>query len=610
MASNEDLKSKLMSFRVAELQTLLKYAGVEHQRLRKKELQKKALKLLKKKRIVKKIKAIYKDMMGNTSDDDDYVPSDLESCFDDYKGYFDENQFPAYDDYLDGCSDSFADNYYTQQSRAEDQYFAMFTKNLDMKRLCNVRFRNLTFYEYKSDILAITPLIPKKQDDDLFNFDITFTLNQEATNALFTERSPYQALLRFCVLNNEMEVIDQLPTLLSVKVNRDVCTLPPTASSSSSSSKLGAHKRSAPVDITPNLEKNKYVNSLSIEWSVDYYTLFGIAIQLMKKHTSADLIAKLKAKGERDANVSKKFIHDCFCEDDEDEISATTLKMSLICPIGKMPITLPTRGTTCSHLQCFDGCSYIQINELKSTWICPVCSQTCLYENLFIDGYFTEILRSDKFLPDIRDVELDPDGSWRPVAQKDKTKRPNKTPETVVPENVPPPKCDRRNSVENDICLLDTLIDFFQHCDDTARSGRSDASTPQKKTDANKLPSFPSLSGNDSAALCDFDENAMLPASSSTGNAEDAKPRKTSSTSSWRNDSPPKKKNIILVDLTISDSESDDIRSLSSPSHITWSPIVSEDEALRNYDLDPSTPPMSPNSPPVYDIDSDSSYSM
>lgn len=51
-----------------------------------------------------------------------------------------------------------------------------------------------------------------------------------------------------------------------------------------------------------------------------------------------------------------------------------------------MRLTVPCRAVTCSHLQCFDAALYLQMNEKKPTWICPVCDKKAAYESLIIDG--------------------------------------------------------------------------------------------------------------------------------------------------------------------------------------------------------------------------------
>jgi len=50
-------------------------------------------------------------------------------------------------------------------------------------------------------------------------------------------------------------------------------------------------------------------------------------------------------------------------------------------------MSVPCRSSTCHHLQCFDAATYLQMNEKKSTWLCPVCDKPAEYDSLIIDGY-------------------------------------------------------------------------------------------------------------------------------------------------------------------------------------------------------------------------------
>ena len=43
----------------------------------------------------------------------------------------------------------------------------------------------------------------------------------------------------------------------------------------------------------------------------------------------------------------------------------------------------------------------------KPTWNCPVCDSKALYENLMIDGYFLDVLQSDKMPKDENEIILE-----------------------------------------------------------------------------------------------------------------------------------------------------------------------------------------------------------
>lgn len=80
-------------------------------------------------------------------------------------------------------------------------------------------------------------------------------------------------------------------------------------------------------------------------------------------------------------SVKEKLREDLDCE-----IATTSLRVSLVCPLGKMRMVCPCRPSTCLHLQCFDASLFLQMNERKCTWICPVCDKPALYDNLVVDG--------------------------------------------------------------------------------------------------------------------------------------------------------------------------------------------------------------------------------
>lgn len=115
-------------------------------------------------------------------------------------------------------------------------------------------------------------------------------------------------------------------------------------------------------------------------------------------------------------------------EDADSEIATTSLRVSLACPLGKMRMCTPCRASTCSHLQCFDASLFLQMNERKPTWNCPVCDKPALYDTLVIDGYFQEVLNSNKLLPDVNEIQLLQDGSWENlVLKKEKDKEKTET---------------------------------------------------------------------------------------------------------------------------------------------------------------------------------------
>ena len=71
----------------------------------------------------------------------------------------------------------------------------------------------------------------------------------------------------------------------------------------------------------------------------------------------------------------------------DSDIVATSSIMSLKCPLSTLRIDVPCRSTICSHNQCFDALSFLQLQEQAPTWTCPVCNKVVTFEGLEVDEY-------------------------------------------------------------------------------------------------------------------------------------------------------------------------------------------------------------------------------
>jgi hypothetical protein len=56
------------------------------------------------------------------------------------------------------------------------------------------------------------------------------------------------------------------------------------------------------------------------------------------------------------------------------------------------------------------------MNEFKQSWICPVCDKEALFENLVIDGYFLNVIKT--LGADIHEIQLHKDGSWSKMEEE------------------------------------------------------------------------------------------------------------------------------------------------------------------------------------------------
>ena len=91
-----------------------------------------------------------------------------------------------------------------------------------------------------------------------------------------------------------------------------------------------------------------------------------------------------------------------------------------------MRMSMPCRPTTCDHLQCFDASLFLMMNEKKPTWMCPVCDSAAKYDDLMIDGYFQEVIKSAELPDEENEIILNQDGSWNPVPKDEEEERKRK----------------------------------------------------------------------------------------------------------------------------------------------------------------------------------------
>ncbi|XP_055552657.1 E3 SUMO-protein ligase PIAS3 isoform X5 [Falco biarmicus] len=279
----------------------------------------------------------------------------------------------------------------------------------------------VTTFAHQTVEYEIAPASTNSQRFEEAHF--TFALTPQQVQQILTSRDilpgakcdyTIQVQLRFCLCETSCPQEDYFPPNLFVKVNGKLCPLPgylpPT--------KNGAEPKrpSRPVNITPLARLSATVpNTIVVNWSSEFGRNYSLSVYLVKQLTSVTLLQKLRAKGIRNPDHSRALIKEKLTADPDSEIATTSLRVSLMCPLGKMRLIVPCRAITCTHLQCFDAALYLQMNEKKPTWTCPVCDKKAPYDSLIIDGLFMEILNS---CTDCDEIQFMEDGSWCPMKPK------------------------------------------------------------------------------------------------------------------------------------------------------------------------------------------------
>ncbi|XP_013385036.1 E3 SUMO-protein ligase PIAS2 isoform X2 [Lingula anatina] len=406
MADPADLKHMVMSFRVSELQVLLGFAG-RNKSGRKNELLHRALQLIAKgcsTPIQIKIKELYRRFPAkNTSSPQAPQPVMVQQA----ASIKDPHLGSLLGDALDYSSKHLPSSPSSALPIHPD-----------------VRLKHLPFYDCLGELTKPTSLVPKNAgrfQEAAYVFHLTPQQAQDVAMSRYGDlkacgRIDYQVQvqLRFCLLETSCEQADNFPPSICVRINGKLAPLPnpiPT-------NKPGVEPKrpSRPVNITPLCRISPTVpNHITVSWASEFGRGYCVAVYLVKKLTSEILLDRLKRNGIRHPDHSRALIKEKLSHDPDSEIATTSLRVSLICPLGKMRMQIPCRASTCTHLQCFDAYTFLQMNEKKPTWICPVCDKPTSFEKLIIDGLFTEIFRQ---CPNDNEIVFNEDCSWIPVRKQ------------------------------------------------------------------------------------------------------------------------------------------------------------------------------------------------
>lgn len=119
---------------------------------------------------------------------------------------------------------------------------------------------------------------------------------------------------------------------------------------------------------------------------VKTHSVEELAAQLRSGKTisKAQVIQESKGFSLHSATQSLTF-HSVASKAQDNDVEATGANVSLKCPLSTIRIDIPCRSTVCTHNQCFDASSFLQLQEQAPTWTCPVCNKTVSFEALEVD---------------------------------------------------------------------------------------------------------------------------------------------------------------------------------------------------------------------------------
>jgi len=291
----------------------------------------------------------------------------------------------------------------------------------------DAKVRDLPFFPIKAMLLRPCLLNPKNATEEIQQQNLAFYLSPDQANIVNSGRKveangmvvyKMHILLRFTKKSVDGVHDDDFPKNLCLKVNNKVCPLPNPKPVPANRPNMESKRPPKPLIITSlcKLNTKSCLNQMSISWTAVPDTVHAVSVYLVEKLSPGDLLTLLKSRGQRDPKITEALIKSKLEDQDQDEIATTSCKVSMACPLGMAKMTYPARSSTCDHLQCFDGDTYLRMNEKKPKWLCPVCNKHAYFENLFLDGFYISLLESHRFRScGTNDIVLNQDATWEPV---------------------------------------------------------------------------------------------------------------------------------------------------------------------------------------------------
>ncbi|KAL4998990.1 PINIT domain-containing protein [Aspergillus recurvatus] len=261
-------------------------------------------------------------------------------------------------------------------------------------------FKDSPFYKI---IRQLTPTIEcKAREHTRDSVELKIHLDADVASRLLAE--PRLRVMIFCAadsgLNHFTKSDIAFPHQVELKANLDEVK----ANLRGLKNKPGTTR---PADITNYIRKKAgYTNHVVMTYALTQKRFFLVA-NLVECTAIEELVDKLKR---RKTITKEQVLQEMKSKAEDADIVATSTVMSLKCPLSTRRIEVPCRSVLCTHNQCFDASSFLQLQEQAPTWSCPVCAKATSYESLNVDQYVDDILRSTPL--DVEQVIIEPDGQW------------------------------------------------------------------------------------------------------------------------------------------------------------------------------------------------------
>ncbi|GAA6020304.1 hypothetical protein JCM10207_003219 [Rhodosporidiobolus poonsookiae] len=155
--------------------------------------------------------------------------------------------------------------------------------------------------------------------------------------------------------------------------------------------------------------------------------VYYMAAYLIEYTPIDKVVSRVKAGKTRS---KEEVIQNIIDMNSDEDIEATSFAVSLRDPLSFIRIEIPIRSVHCNHIACFDANIWFEMNEQTPTWQCPICSKTLKVDDMIVDAYFEDLLKTCS--DDVESVTVEPDGTWRSDDDKHGTAKPRTAPPSAA----------------------------------------------------------------------------------------------------------------------------------------------------------------------------------
>lgn len=156
------------------------------------------------------------------------------------------------------------------------------------------------------------------------------------------------------------------------------------------------------LDITGMVHTDGRTNSLNIyQIQKDHKGFFShpghiVGIFLVKTVQPHDLVNYTKSHMAEEPHMSLNRFRSFFSDQTTEQVN-----FNMCDSVTMVPIVTPVRGEVCTHLQCFDLPTYIEMNAKYKRWQCPFCGKRCSFVK--IDSLYVNIINQMNPLRELTD---------------------------------------------------------------------------------------------------------------------------------------------------------------------------------------------------------------